>query len=281
MNVLVLDKKGERAETNARAFSICNVDTFLYSPGEGRYRLSDDGKEKADLPGEFSLLLLHDTDRTRWGKLSRRKACLIVRYTGGDERRESEGEHWIRQRSITGKRDALSPKEAQQILSWANEFLQGEDAELPPIMQEPANVDHLSALSILCQGYLAVHAEAYDEKEGWEPEEISDALEQMKWTEELMSSGMTSRVEEVTKPDWWRVFDDEDGILDEAKQEWGDEADGWSTVKDLLIRVMEGRNEEEREDTDEPEPLKTEKDRGLVADAYCKLAERLGGDPCQ
>jgi len=163
--------------------------------------------------------------------------------------------------------------------------LESTDTLLNKLESRYRELELLSALSILSQGYLAVHAEAYDEKEGWEPEEISDALEQMEWTEGLISSGIDSRVEEVTKPDWWRVFDGEDSLLAEAEGEWGDETDGWSTVKDLLIRVTGDREEEDQDrgDTDErePKPLESEEDRELVADAYCKLVERLGGDPCQ
>lgn len=150
----------------------------------------------------------------------------------------------------------------------------------------------LSALSILSQGYLAVHARQYRGEE-----KMKSALDQMGWSEELMSSSMEGRVEKVVKPDWWHVFDDEDSLLEEAKEEWG-EADGWSKVKDLIIRITGDTDQEDTNETDmellrgeeddegdteeaEPKPLVEERDRKLVAEAYCALAERLGGEPCQ
>jgi hypothetical protein len=165
---------------------------------------------------------------------------------------------------------------AREILAYST----GERDGIPSCCEPEQEAEILPALSILCQGYLAVHAEEHGEEDSME-----SALDQMGWSEDLTLSGLDGRVEESTKPDWWRVFDDENGLLDEAEEEWGDEADGWSTVKDLLIRVIGDRDgeDQDREDANEtePQPLESEKDRELVADAYCKLVERLGGRPCQ
>jgi hypothetical protein len=135
---------------------------------------------------------------------------------------------------------------------------------------KPKSVEVLSALSVLCQGYLAVHVEGYNEQEErWGPEEMSPALKQMGWSEDLMTIASDRKSDEVSDPGWWQVFDGEDDLIDQVEDEWGDEEALPEVLKELLTRIMEGTQ------------LGDNDAHKIVADAYCKLAERLGGRPCQ
>jgi hypothetical protein len=143
----------------------------------------------------------------------------------------------------------------------------------------------LSALSILCQGYLAVHAEAYhededsDEQEGsWEPEEISGALNQMGWTEDHLARTANGQAEKATQLDWWRSsFDDMENLIENAEDEWGD-AEGWSAVKNLLEAITdEESNEETRDITDEQGALAGKTARQTASNAYLALEKQLRG----
>lgn len=117
-------------------------------------------------------------------------------------------------------------------------------------------VDFLSALSILCQGYLSVHSDT---------EAAQSALNQMDWSDDLMPKDVDPEVkrDEATDPRWWQVFNGD--LKKQAKEEWDqDSMEGWQKVSDLIERISSG---------EDPGPE-------TVATAYCKLAKRLGGEPC-
>lgn len=124
--------------------------------------------------------------------------------------------------------------------------------------------EYLPALSILCQGYLALHAEDDGTQENVEP-----ALKQMGWSDDLISDDVDVRAKkhEVSDPEeeYWQVFNGTESI-DQVKEEWErDSMDGWGDVESLLNDIEENRN------------LQPE----TVAAAYCALVKRLGGEPCQ
>ena len=81
--------------------------------------------------------------------------------------------------------------------------------------------EHLAALTILCEGYLALHAET-------EKDNINSALQLMKWAEfqesergqKVIQSVLNKRMDTVQQPKWWlRVFEQE-SFCEDVKKEW-------------------------------------------------------------
>ena len=127
--------------------------------------------------------------------------------------------------------------------------------------------EYLSALDILCEGYLAVHAET-DHKD------ISPALELMNWTEfinsakgrELIRRNLGDKMDAVRQPEWWlRVFERE-SFYDNVKKEW--EAAVGGEIPDALDHLLEVVR-----DGKAVEPPT------IVVDAYCVLAKRMRTAP--
>lgn len=147
--------------------------------------------------------------------------------------------------------------------------------------QEERTLEVLSVLAILSQGYLAVHAEEINGK--WGPVKIVSALEQMGWPEvmadenvqQLIRKDLSSRRDAVAKSSWWlEVFEIE--------------GDLGSQVESLKKRIREEWNEENTVKL--PEEIiaflrslasGSLSDPGIVAAAYSKIADKLGGKPCQ
>lgn len=144
--------------------------------------------------------------------------------------------------------------------------------------------EHLAALSILCQGFLVVHA---GQREGaeWYRSGISPALEQMGWPQAMaddciraaLRPDLTDKRDEVADVKWWRdVFDFSGDIAGKAhelrqkvQQEWREaQPASPAELPEAVVDLLNGLAEEE--------PIKTK----MVADAYCAIAERLGGQPC-
>jgi len=154
----------------------------------------------------------------------------------------------------------------QELRRFVDAFIEGYDdddfsrqlEEAMAQLNAGSSLDFLSALSILCQGYLAVHSDA---------EAAQSALSQMDWSDDLMPEeiDLDARRDEVTDPQngWWQVFNGE--LKKQAREEWDeDSTEGWKKVSDLI------------------DCISAEEDPGVktVTSAYCKLAERLGGEPC-
>lgn len=131
----------------------------------------------------------------------------------------------------------------------------------------------LTALAILCQGYLAVHAEYKEQDNDWKDQDISIALEQMGWNSVDKSLiprrlGKKEKIEKVRNPGWWwtlfdRDFEEKKGLLTTVKKEW-DESSDKEISKELenLVKLIVA--------TREVKPPK------MVARAYLALVEKLG-----
>ena len=131
----------------------------------------------------------------------------------------------------------------------------------------------LTALPILCQGYLAVHAEYKEQDKDWKDQDISIALEQMGWgsvDKSLIPStlGEKERIENVCDSSWWwtvfdRDFEERKDLLATVKKEW-DESGDKEISKDLedLVKLIVAKKE-----------VKPPK---MVAKAYLALVEKLG-----
>lgn len=147
--------------------------------------------------------------------------------------------------------------------------------------------NHLAALSILCQGYLAVQAGPKGEVEVEDPaDDIEKALLVMRWHEVRESEEITKYLDsrlsapdvdgraslrrEVTMVKYWNVFSAneggaealQEGLLVRAEKEWGKGADSDPAFEPVaaLIKLL-GRDVNQGD---------------LVAKAYLALAKRFG-----
>ena len=279
-SVIIIDPGRDARERRNSMLSAFDglAELYILSKIEGKYEVKTKSElgvwEEVNETPSFDLCLIHGGDID---KRDRVDADYRIWYSGkrgydsrvGDvEAIQDEDQIWRAIGASGG--GALSGDEATELLEYVEEVRDSGQAEAPDILLPPASVSHLSALSILCQGYLAVHVEGYNEQEErWEPEEISPALEQMGWSEDLTTIASDKRSDEVSDPGWWQVFDGKDDLIDQAEDECGDEEALPDVLEDLLTRIKEGRQ------------LGDKDARETVADAHCKLVERLGGRPCQ
>ena len=123
--------------------------------------------------------------------------------------------------------------------------------------------DYLPALTLLCEGYLAVHIEAKTCHT-----DIHQALDLMGWTtfrksdrsKDLIQADLGDKKDNVQHPKWWLKVLEQESLYDNMKKEW--EAAGGGEMPDtlnyLLNTIFEGKA---------VEPPK------IVADAYCILVE--------
>ena len=125
--------------------------------------------------------------------------------------------------------------------------------------------EHLSALTILCEGYLAVHAENTDCSE-----DISSALELMGWSEfqksdrysALIREDLSEQISIVRRRQWWSDVFEPEFFDNDMEKEWKDttgEEEIPKALNDLLEAIHKG-------DTVVPPKI--------VADAYCILVKK-------
>ena len=133
----------------------------------------------------------------------------------------------------------------------------------------------LPALIILCQGYLAVHAEHKEQNKDWKDQNISIALEQMDWDSVDNSLipqnfGKKESTEKVRNPGWWwAAFEDDFKNKDKKsfpaaiQEEWNTSSNKEISkeLEDLIRLIVEDN---------EVKPAK------MVAKAYLALVETLG-----
>ena len=127
--------------------------------------------------------------------------------------------------------------------------------------------------TVLCQGYLAVHAEYKKQDKDWKDQDIAPALEQMGWDSVDKSLiprrlGKKEKIEKVRNAGWWWIvfesdIEDRKSLLAAVKKEW-DESGDKEISKELedLIRLIVEKNE-----------VKPPK---IVAKAYLALVEKMG-----
>jgi hypothetical protein len=290
ISVLVVDSAGrKRGQSNALAFYCHEVKTYFY-----------DGHRLAELPNwdldeltptHVSLVLLHNSDKEKWENLNC-SADTIIRYTGGSPPIHSqEHEIWIRERSITSSEDAINQTEALEIIEWLTSNEQRyPSAQLPNILHPPRVVELLPALAILCQGYLAVHAEYNASNQGWGPPEIATALGLMggnnlaHLTKSLSSDYRRDKAQTLSAPGWWlEVF----GLWDAAKTSATQDAELWDQferkLKDEWQEDKYGAIDDSLLNPDDPcnsmiSSLRTNQtlsSPGLIARVYCALVKRL------
>lgn len=272
-SVIVIDPG---SSNNARQQAMLNV--FLQV--SEIYLLNEGGKIKRRLPSglwegvegdvDFLLCLIHCGDKKL---LNLVEAKVIIWYSGeqGDDSRCPEGQDKI-WRAIGSAQQALSIDESTELLDYAVEKANGKKTEKPACLGSPATFI-LATFAILCQGYLAVHAEYKEQDKDWKNQDIAPALEQMGWNtvdKSLIPSslGEKEKVKKVRDPGWWwTVFDidieDRKSLLAAIQKEWGKSNDK-EIPKDLedLVKLIIAKRE-----------VKPPK---MVAKAYLALVEKLG-----
>ncbi len=117
-------------------------------------------------------------------------------------------------------------------------------------------IESLSALSILCQGYLATNSKSEDKK-------VNEALDQMGWNKDIHPD-ISNKKSETQETSWWlEPFDNEtvDAIIAKLKKEWHGGKDGEipKSVTELLKRIEQDKLQ----------------DPVIVANAYLAIAARL------
>jgi hypothetical protein len=219
---------------------------------------------------EFRLIFLHNKYKNVLPKEAKYR-CLI-NYSGGEghfSKKNAHWEYWLN-RKINNENDMPSVTETRQLLEWAIEC---KEEDMPAILLPPQGTSGLIALSILCQGYLAVHANCKEQDKDWKDQDISIALEQMSWNtvdKSLIPSslGEKEKIKKVRDPGWWWIvfetdIEDRKSLLAAIQKEWNASSDKEISkeLEDLIRLIVEDN---------EVKPAK------MVAKAYLALVEKLG-----
>ena len=166
----------------------------------------------------------------------------------------------------------LSAEEWKEILSGLSDpyivkqLVDGKDPnELRRFFVPEVAKEHLSALNILCEGYLAVHADSENDHT-----DIKQALEEMKWPEfrkseryrALIREDLGERICKVQQSEWWSNVFGQESFYDNMKKEWKDTTGTEeipTALNNLLATIRNGN---------------TIKPPKIVADAYCALVKK-------
>lgn len=156
MKVVICDLEGGGRERQlVKAFDKAGATVFLVD-SKGRHDASN-LERSTKLPEVADLLVLHKNDEATWVSQHRGSSIQVYFSGGGAPKAHSANEIWI-ERPVHSPMDVLSSEEARQVLDWAHRILSGEsNVELPWVLRPTKNLQVLSALAVLCQGYLAVH----------------------------------------------------------------------------------------------------------------------------
>lgn len=272
-HIMVVDlEPSEKVRRLVRRFLDLASRVFYIHPSGVVREIQKNGKDSeytTNLP-ELRLIFLHNKYKNVLPKEAKYR-CLI-NYSGGEghfSKKNGHWEYWLN-RKISNEDDIPSETEARQLLEWAIEC---KEEDMPAILLPPQGASDLIALSILCQGYLAVHANCREPDKDWKDQNIAIALEQMGWNSVDKSMipprlGKKESIEKVRNPGWWwTVFDrglkERKDLMAVAKKEWDESSDKEISkeLKDLIKLIVE---------ENEVKPPK------MVARAYLALVEKLG-----
>jgi hypothetical protein len=235
-----------------------------------------------DYPKRFDLLFHHKED----GEINEHipegvELKKIVRFSTDDTRYTASLES-----GICGLPPFQSYYECPITENDVEEFLQwvrGERIEPPSICTEERNtLERILSLSVLCSGYLPVHAVYKKRDKDWKTEDIKAALDQMGWYEFLKILDKDRRDDLVSK------FKKQKDVVRDAKR-WRDTFDipeeNPETAIQELVKNIKIEWDEKRFGQFPQEVyslLLKMKNREiappkLVADAFCAIAKRLKG----
>lgn len=165
----------------------------------------------------------------------------------------------------------LSEEEWKAILSGLSDqktvedLVRGKDPDGLRRFFEHEVMEHLSALTILCEGYLAVHADSKNDHT-----DIKQALEEMKWPEFrksdrdqiLIQEDLGEKICEIQQPEWWSNVFGQESFYKDVKKEWEN-----TTRTEEIPKALDDLLEMIRA-SDTVIPPK------IVADAYCVLVKK-------
>ncbi len=213
---------------------------------------------------EASLICGHDSDLSGYYEgntiySSAYSGKLVIVYSGGGNPKLSKidiesGRVCRLIRTIGRAKDGITTEEWEQIY----ELIDGDsftDHEIHPI--EPV---YLSALSILCQGYLATNSNSPDPL-------VQEALEEMGWNTFKNSSiqtDLSDKESETKKKDWWlepftpKTIDD---IHKQIVKEWN--KNQYSKTCDHVYYLLQALKQN------------TIEDPTIVANAYLAISDSL------
>jgi hypothetical protein len=214
-----------------------------------------------DFPEKFCCTFAHTGNRALWKKINKR--CItspqkLFWFSSPGLSDVDEGYPIMRETSPTF---AISAEEVEEVVN----FSLGRTSEIPRICRQKERYEYLSAISILCQGFLSLHAVSKDYK----PDASVDAaLEQMGYfapamdnDKQILNNAMTNE-KDISGTNWWDVFRkeiDNDTLKQKIKDEWGGEPGG-ELLK--LLQGIYGENE-----------IKAE----TVAGAYLAIVGKIKG----
>lgn len=227
LNVAIIDSNSDRRHKLWETFESAgaNVVCFTWSGekyinlegvrdiGEHRYDMTS---EKLDICLEmFNLCLWHAGDY-KLKPLQYKETTTVIFYGGDggwDNRIPKAAERiW---KPLLGDNTQLTAKEVGDIIDYAAKIAAGFDVERPTILEQNRSRSCLTALGILCQGYLATWAEAHRVQKF--PAVIHHALDLMGWysmsadarrsLDPNLCQRFTAEPGGVLSLAWWDVFD--------------------------------------------------------------------------
>jgi hypothetical protein len=274
--VIVIDDTPLRRKAMAEAFEgIADVQVAYHNASNKKVRRRSAKGDKLDALGPALLILRHFRDQKIDPEI---KTVLTVFYggNGGSDPDRPEGDPEVIWRQVNAGSGTLSSAEASELLVYATAIHEGTARpKKPTLLQHAYDPVLLPAISILCQGYLAVHAVKLGGE--WGPPGIKSALTHMKLPSffeasrgdmnQLMDS-LPKKRDLVSSPEWWKSVlpgnkkKAEKQIADELEVNTFDEC---GILKQLLDEIY-------GDDAVSP---------SVVAGAYCAVATKLTGEPCK
>jgi hypothetical protein len=176
-----------------------------------------------------SLVLVHSRDRAAAAAIVG-QARRVVLYSGGgaplvdsagETVTDSSGALWIVP-PVEAHNGVITDYTARDLLDWALDRA----SVLPSILRNRPLAQTLLAMCVMCEGYLAAHADIQDGV--WGPPSIVHALEKIDWSEFMASArgricyeAAVARRDAVADSSWWRaVFGDQSTVRGLIVQEW-------------------------------------------------------------
>lgn len=217
--VVIIDRDPKRKQKMGVAFDDLADVRIVYRKSSSRFAFKTVDGRDIESAGRALIALRHFRDSDDLPDL---EAYMTVYYGGNgsdDPACPPDAEERI-EREVTSKLGTLTPAEARRLLDYATYKRLGDNPRRPSFLAGAPAYRILPALSILCQGYLAIYAQ-HGQKQSCEmPEAVTYALELMGWDKLLLDkdpillslrSGRDLS-QRVIQRDWWLgVF----GVLDE------------------------------------------------------------------
>jgi hypothetical protein len=235
------------------------------------------------VPNQLDVLFFHTGSYDPERIPSSGEARLEFAFSGGEEPFTTRPKAHKIFPPFIGEQCPVDSAAVMQII----EMLEGKRIDPPSICMRPRTDSPLSALAVLCQGYLSVNAECGAGLTDLERTAVESALERMGWniTSEdqsfkLMLKNLSIHKRRVNTASWWTrpfmsTWGDRttasglnvQGFVSDLKAEWkrmGGDVSRFGKVRDLVLAFTQTARQDEPELT-----------LATVAAAYSALADTL------